>query len=105
MQFEAAWVLTNIASGTSAQTQTVIKYGAIQKLVRLLKSESPNVAEQAVWALGNIAGDGPEARDFVLAHQAMPQLLELIKPNISVRKAFYRYSVELNLLKFLLFFS
>jgi len=85
------------------QTQTVIKHGAIPKLVRLLKSESPNVAEQAVWALGNIAGDGPNARDFVLAHQALPQLLELIKPDISVRNSYYGYFIELNFFNLLFF--
>jgi hypothetical protein len=35
---------------------TVVKGGAIPRLVGLLGSHFLNVAEQAVWALGNIAG-------------------------------------------------
>lgn len=66
-----------------------MKHGAIPKLVALLKSASLNVAEQAVWALGNIAGDGPMARDLVLGHDAMPLLLDLIKPDTPVCMTYF----------------
>lgn len=61
----------------------VVEAGGIPKLISLLNSTHLNVADQAIWALGNIAGDGPDTRDIVLNNNIVDHINQLLTKEIT----------------------
>lgn len=78
IRIESAWVLTNIAAGTSEQTSAVLKAGALVHLVKMLYESNELIIDQSVWALGNIAGDSENARDCILNTGALDIIVSLL---------------------------
>jgi len=66
LQLEATWALTNVASGTTIQCQSIIDKGGIPLFVDLLKSTNMGIVEQAIWAIGNISSDCVFYRDTII---------------------------------------
>lgn len=70
--------MTNIASGQSEQVQVLIDKGTVPVLIQLMALPHIEVVEQAIWALGNIAGDSPKIRDLVIAAGAINPIAEIL---------------------------
>ena len=79
LQIEALWALTNVAAGTSTHVALLVEAGVVPVLVNLLSSRVGDVLEQAIWVLGNVAGDGSAARDKVLRARVLDPLLVIAK--------------------------
>ena len=88
VKHEAAWALTNIASGTSEHTRLVVEKGGLEAMVEGLLSDDAAVREQCVWCLGNIAGDGPGMRDRCHETEAVGKLVAMLNrdPSTSERR-------------------
>ena len=75
--FETAWVLTNICSGSHQHTMAVVEANGIECILSLLDLKDIAVLEQSIWVLGNIAGDGTNARDICLEKGVLTRLIRL----------------------------
>lgn len=87
VKFETLWILSNVTSGTTVQTNAVIQAGAIPKLIGLVTSDNRKVAKQAVWALSNLCGEGAEVRDHLVEVGILPKLTEFAnEPELPVKR-------------------
>lgn len=85
LQYEAAWCLTNLASSESEYTLLLFDHGATQVLCTLLTSQHIEVVEQAIWCLGNMAGDNTRIRDAILYAGVIKPISTILmtRPNLS----------------------
>lgn len=82
-QFEAAWALTNVASGSTEQTQILLRNKGAEAFIGKINPNAASlVKEQAVWAIGNIAGDSHACRDHLLHLGTMNLLLAETGENV-----------------------
>jgi len=81
-QFEAAWCLTNIASGSTDHVNNLIEKDVLKHFITLLSSPHVEVIEQVIWGIGNIAGDSPMTRDSVLSSGALEQIAKVLEQAI-----------------------
>lgn len=84
LQYEAAWCLTNIATGTTEQTECLTEKGVVPKFITLMNCGNDRLKEQAVWALGNISGENADLRNLVLKNGMLPGLLEILNTSTKV---------------------
>eukprot|EP00485_Elphidium_margaritaceum_P006618 CAMPEP_0202691466 /NCGR_PEP_ID=MMETSP1385-20130828/6176_1 /ASSEMBLY_ACC=CAM_ASM_000861 /TAXON_ID=933848 /ORGANISM="Elphidium margaritaceum" /LENGTH=875 /DNA_ID=CAMNT_0049346877 /DNA_START=251 /DNA_END=2878 /DNA_ORIENTATION=+ len=83
--FETAWVLTNICSGSHDHTMAVVEANGIECILDLLDINDIAVLEQSIWVLGNIAGDGTNARDICLEKGVLTRLIKLANEQTKLR--------------------
>ncbi|XP_046633775.1 importin subunit alpha-1a-like isoform X2 [Daphnia pulicaria] len=80
--FSILKTIGSITSGTFDQAKAVVSAGAVTPLISFLGSHR-DVAEEALFALSNIADFGPELRNCVIEQGIIRPLLSLIKLDIT----------------------
>jgi hypothetical protein len=78
IQFESAWCITNIACGEHKFAQNLLDHGAIEALIKLLAAQNIEVIEQAIWALGNLAGDNVNIRNLIIQRGAVEPIAAIV---------------------------
>lgn len=83
IRLEAAWCLTNVATGNHEQTGATLL--AVPNMIQILLSERDSgeceLQEQICWAIGNIAGDSDDYRSILLANGCLNAVLHLLRMN------------------------
>jgi len=88
IQFEAAWMITNICAGATQYVTAMVQQGAIKAFVDLLRNaDSSEMADQAVWGLGNIIGEGRKFKDQILSSGVINDFVAIIDDYANVKDA------------------
>ncbi|KAL0228602.1 hypothetical protein RCL1_004745 [Eukaryota sp. TZLM3-RCL] len=87
IQFETLWVLSNIASGTSAHVQQLLSFGILNSVMYSVKtSTSLETVAQGCWCLGNFVGDSKESAILLYEQGAVQVLINTFLKNLTQNK-------------------
>ena len=76
LQLEASWCIANICSSDSKFILNLVNKGIVPILLNLIQNKYPQIAEQAIWAMGNISGDSERIKNIILKEEdIIPNLL------------------------------
>lgn len=75
---ELTYCLCNLATGSHETTEELVRLGGLEVLQRLITLENSSNSEQAIWGIGNIAGDSSHLRDIVIYHRVHQTIGKLV---------------------------
>ncbi|KAJ5078441.1 importin alpha [Anaeramoeba ignava] len=79
IKLEVIWCLINISSGTSEQTNSIIKENGIEVLFEFISNHSGESREQCFWIIGNIVADSINLRDLILQKGITQIVIQMIE--------------------------
>ena len=88
-QLEAAWCITNLATGVHEDTMKVLKASAAY-LITYLSGQNVQLQDQCAWALGNFSGDSQECRDILRAQGIVAPMVNLLKVLTSASNTLFK---------------
>ena len=77
-KYEAIWSLTNLASGTEEQANTILINNGIPKILDLLDSNIEEIKEQTIWLVGNLIGESSKIRDALINQKIYDKILTIL---------------------------
>jgi hypothetical protein len=78
LKLEATWIVSNVATGGPEDVTALMQYDIIPLLAAFLVENKPGIADQAIWAVGNLAGDSPVYRDQLIDAGGVDAIIHFI---------------------------
>ena len=91
-QYEALWCLTNIATGTSDQANSIVVKGGIEKINKIMDSPIEELRIQAIWLIGNLASDSHKIRDSLINSKTFDKISTILASTSENQKSLIKQS-------------
>lgn len=77
-QNETTWIMCNLASGESETVDFLVNSGVLKEIIRLIRVGSEQAAENAIWCIGNIAGDSEKHSSHIISSDFLQVLCNFL---------------------------